>query len=357
MGMTQRYEPERSHQFFEDSLSSSLSFCSYANSFLKNNEYFSPYTQGFTGIGVFFQPQLRYQLDAKTKIHIGYHFLKYSGLNSVSESIPLFRLEHQFSSFFTLVMGQLYSGLHHDLEEPHYRIDRDYQNNVEYGIQLFLDKEWIHVDSWLHWAQFIQRNDPFPESIYAGQNYDIRLFENEVFGLYANAELLISHQGGQIDVPSDIDRTLLNTMIGVAPQWKLAPHKSITLQAQYYISKVNKQVADVTSEFYYPYESGSGLLLRGRLELHDISASLSYWTSQEYISSIGESLYESISDFDRSIRQPSRKMVVGRINYDRPISDYLDIELQSNAYFDLDDSHLDYSYQLTLRLDFSVILH
>ncbi len=355
-GSAQAYLPERSLGLLQDSLSGDLNLRIDAHSFLKNNEYFSPLTQGFTGIGVIFQPKLAYQVDAQTSIHMGYHFLKFSGLNQISEAIPLFRIEHQFSPSVSLVMGQIYSGLHHDLEEPHYRVDRDYQNNVEYGVQLFFDQEWIHVDSWVHWAQFIQRNDPFPESIYAGQNYDLRIWQGARFGLFAQAEVLISHQGGQIDRPSDIDRTLMNGMMGITPSWLIAKDQSVSLQCQYYISRVNKQVSDMNSNLYYPFDRGQGLLIRGRYDATYLSASIAYWQAEEYISSIGESLFASVSDFDQSIQQPARSLLHSRLSYDRNVSPHLSLLMQANAYYDLDAAHLDYSVQLSLRVAFDLLV-
>ena len=352
----QAYLPERSHVLLQDSLAGDLNLRINSHSFLKNNEYYSPLTQGFTGIGVYFQPKVAYQIDANTSLHLGYHFLHFSGLKQISEAIPLFRIEHQFSSSVSLVMGQIYSGLHHDLEEPHYRIDRDYQNNVEYGLQLLYDQDWIHVDSWIHWAQFIQRNDPFPESIYAGQNYDVKLWQGHRFGLYANAEVLISHQGGQIDRPSEIDRTLMNGAIGITPRWQLSKHRIIAIQYQYYLSQVNKQVPDMKSALYYPFESGKGMLWRGRYDAQYLSASVAYWKASTFISSIGESLFVSVSDFDQTFQQPVRSVLHGRLSYDRSLSPNLCGLLQANGYVDVDSSHIDFSLQLSLRMSFDLLL-
>lgn len=335
---------------YQDSVRQKLTFQFNADAFLKNNEYFNPYTEGFTGIGIILQPKLHFQIDKRTSISLGYHFLKFSGLNNFSEAIPLFQIDTEFTQDIHLIIGQLQGGRLHKLSEPLYRIDNDYQNQIEYGLQLLILKDWLRSDVWLHWDQFIKKDDPFPEEIYAGSTQRLTVLNRHKFGLDLSAELLISHLGGQIDAADNPDRTILNYSFGPTFTYKLTAQSIFSAECLFYKSSVVKQVADTQSQYFIPFESGNAWYSRLQLSVPSIDVKLGYWSGTGFISPIGESLFLSVSDFDPDFTEEHRKLLTTHVEYAASMFDYLSIYAQSGLYYDTATNHLDYMYGLRFLL-------
>jgi len=340
----------------EDSIEHKLTFHFNTNTFIKNNEYFGAFTKGFTGIGFILQPHLQYKIDNHTTVSLGYHVLKYSGLDSFSEAIPLFRIETILKNDLTLIIGHLKGGRHHQLSEPLYRIDRDYQNQIEYGVQSLFEKEWISMDTWLHWEKFIQKNDPFPEELYVGSNTTIRLFRHKGFSASLTSELLISHLGGQIDAALNPDRTILNYSVGPKFTFKLSATTDLSFEYVYYKSSVVKQVADRTSLFFIPLESGSAVYPQLYIDHNSINASIGFWNANSFVSPRGEFLFFSLSDYDQSIVEEDRNLWTSSLSYDFKPFHYLSLFTQLGLYYDVSNDQLDYTYglRILLKLNFSL---
>lgn len=340
-------------QSVQDSSSQKFTYHLNADSFLKNNEYFSPHTDGFTGIGIILQPHLRYQIDGNSSIKLGYHFLKFSGLNSFSEAIPLITIQTSFYEGWTLLLGSINGAAKHNLSEPLYRIDNDYQNQIEYGIQSLLEFDWIDADIWLHWEQFIKKDDPFPEEVFAGSTSRILVKKFEAFALHVNSEFLVSHLGGQIDASDNPDRTILNYSFG--PSLSYSPAKDIDLTFKYlfYKSSVVKQVADVQSQYYLPVDSGQAHYPQISLRYRKLKLTAGYWSSDSFISPRGEYLFSSLSDINPLFLSSIRHLWTNVLTYDFNPFPYIALSVFGNTYFDSLNEHIDYSYGLRalLKLD------
>lgn len=342
---------------YQDSVRHKLSFQFNGDLFLKNNEYFNSYTEGFTSIGFIIQPKLQYKIDRKTTVSLGYYFLKYAGLNNFSETIPLFRLETKLTKDISILFGHLKSGRLHNLTEPLYRIDNDFQNQVEYGLQFLMDADWLKSDLWLHWEQFIQKDDPFPEEIYVGSTNKLRLYHSEKFELDWQAELLLSHLGGQIDLADNPDRTIINYSFGPIFMYSVSPDIKCGLDLRYYKSEVVKQVANANSALFIPFPSGFGWYPKMTMTSRDWNLVLGYWLGEEFVSPIGESLFLSVSDFDAEFVQSDRRLLTGHLQYSKEVFNYLHFEALTGLYYDIETNHLDYTYGIRalLKLDFKFL--
>jgi len=319
-------------------------------SFFKNNEYFSPYTKGSTNIGVIIQPQLKYILDKKSSFSLGYHFLKYSGLNSFSEAIPLFNVRYKISPSIEFIIGHIDGAAKHGLTEPHYRRDNHFQNNVEYGLQFLINYSWLKSDLWLSWEQFIQKNDPFQEEFILGNKSSIILLDRNHSKLKIDTEWMFAHIGGQIDYPSDTDGTLLNASLGVSYSYSINEEIELGLKANRYNSTALMQISNPQNPNYYPYEKGNGYLIAANIKFNHFNSQVAYWQASNYISAIGETLYTSVSGFDPDFRDDDRKMVNFYIGYDRALSDFINVKLASRGYYHIGLKQLDYYYELSVGL-------
>jgi len=341
---------------FQDSIAHKLTFHFNGDSFLKNNEYFGRFTEGFTGIGFILQPYIQYNIDNKTTVSLGYHFLKFSGLDNVSEAIPLFRIQSKLQDNLMVILGHLKGGRLHELSQPLYRIDYDYQNQIEYGLQFILDSDWINSDVWLHWEKFIQKNDPFPEELYVGSKTSFSLIKNNKYLVALNGELLISHLGGQIDLAENPDRTILNYSVGPSVSFFISPSAEVSFDFIYYKSSLVKQVTDRNSPFYIPLGSGSAIYPQVYFQTQNFTTSFGYWNANSFVSPRGESLFFSISDFDRSVIEEDRKLLTSSVSYDYKPFHYLSFVAQAGLYYDTVNEQLDYTYGIRafLNLNFKL---
>lgn len=310
--------------------------------FIKNNEYFSPYTEGFTGIGVITQPSVSYHFDEKSKLTVGVHFLKYSGLNSFSEIIPLIRFESQLLESLKLIIGNIDGASKHKLSEPLYRYDLDYQNRVEYGLQVLVINNVITSDTWLHWEQFIEKNDPFPEELFVGNVSRFALMQRDKINFNVRTELLISHVGGQIDQSSNPDRTLLNYSISPAIGF-LNDEFKLTFSTGFYQSTVVNGNVMNNGQLFLSEENGNGLLYQLRFTYKKLEVAIGFWDATNFYSPIGEPLYFSFNDNTRELISSDRSLLTSSLHYPWQPFEYLSLDTGYRGYYDTNADQFDYT--------------
>ncbi len=326
----------------QDTITSKYSATLPTHFFIKNNEYFNPYTEGFTGIGVIVQPSASYHFDEKSKLTVGVHFLKYSGLNSFSEIIPLIRFESQLLELLTLIVGNIDGASKHKLSEPLYRYDLDYQNRVEYGLQVLISSERIKSDTWLHWDQFIEKNDPFPEELFVGNVTRFDLVKKQKVDFSINTELLISHVGGQIDKASNPDRTLLNYSISPSVSFGLQKLNLTFIPGFYNFSIVNGNQLN-NGLLFLSEESGHGFWYQLKSDLKKLEWTIGFWDATNFYSPIGESLYFSYNDETRNLISSERSLVTSSLHFPWQPFEYLHLDVGYRGYYDTDTRQFDYT--------------
>jgi len=262
-------------------------------SFLKNNEYFNDFTSGFTGIGFTVKPTIEYYLNTDTKISVGYFFLKYSGLNKFSQNIPIFSVQHKLNQNLEMIFGNIFGTLHHELEEPLFRIDRYYQNNVEYGLQFILKTKGITNDFWVNWEKFIQKNDPFQEEFVAGNNANIILLNKKSWSLSLPFQLLFNHRGGQIDTSHKAVSTLMNGLGGFSLKYTIN-RRSICFK-QLIMTYNGLNIPGQGEPNSQIFEKGYGYYSKIEYKQNSFQAMLGYWSANKFIAPRGEYLFQSIS--------------------------------------------------------------
>jgi len=186
--------------------------------FIKDNEFDNSYTIGFMGIGVFAKPTLDYYFTNNTRVSAGVFLLKYSGKDHFTQTIPIFSVQQRLTKNLDMIVGSIYSTNSHQIFEPIFRADKFYMNNVEYGLQFLYHSPKIVSDLWLNWEDYILKNDPFQEKLQLGSTSNFTLLSNK-FGLHIPLQLLIHHQGGQINANSYPISTILNGATGLKMEY------------------------------------------------------------------------------------------------------------------------------------------
>lgn len=341
-------------QLSQDTVASKYSVNLPAHFFIKNNEYFNPYTEGFTGIGVIAQPNVSYHFDEKSKFTVGAHFLKYSGLNSFSEIIPLIRFESQLLKCFKLIVGNIEGAGKHQLSEPLYRYDLDYQNRVEYGLQALIKSKRITSDTWLNWEQFVEKNDPFPEMLFVGNVSTFDLIKKNAFRLDVNTEILISHVGGQIDQASNPDRTLLNYSISPSLGMELNGFQLIFKPGFYRFNVVNGNLSN-NGQLFLNEENGYGLWYQLMSNVNKLVVSIGYWNATDFYAPIGESLFFSYNDETLELISSNRSLLTSSLDFPWQPFDYLQLDAGYRGYYDTSSKQFDYTIYFNLIVTLNLL--
>ncbi len=206
--------------FFEDTVKSEhkskLSLKIDNLNFLKNNEYFNSFVQGYTLIGYWLKPQVIYNISPRLSFNVGFHAQKYSGVKGFSEFKPLLSLIYKTGKNAKLVFGTLSPTLNHNMGDYLVAEELVLTDNIESGLQFIYKTNRIYSDTWLDWKQFIFKNSPYPEIIFFGSSNIFSLIKNKnsEFNLFLGGT--VSHVGGQIDASEVRVETIMNSKTGLS---------------------------------------------------------------------------------------------------------------------------------------------
>jgi len=120
-------------QFAGDTMAANtISVRLYNNNFVRNNEYFGPYTEGITYIGSILQPEVSWTLSSKFSLSAGWYFRHYYGQDGFEKSLPVIRARYIFSPGAQVIVGQLDGQLKHGFIEPIYNTDNYFIKNPDF---------------------------------------------------------------------------------------------------------------------------------------------------------------------------------------------------------------------------------
>lgn len=320
-----------------------------STSFFKNNEYFSQFTKGFTGIGYFAKPTLQYYIAKSTKVNAGVFLQQFSGLEKFSKVIPIFSVHQNISKNFDFVFGSLYGSLNHQLEEPLFRFDRYYQNNVEYGLQGLINTKHFKADIWLQWENYIFKNDLEQEALQAGSVFNFKLINKPNFKINIPLQLLMYHKGGQIDIANQPITTLFNANTGLQFKQLLTNKNSLTYSALFFW--YDALAAPKTGINAQAFKKGYAWYFKIMHQIKNISYSFGYWNANKFIAPKGEYLFLSISENDNVFTAAKRSLISAKATYTYKVSKAVKIEIRADGYYDIINNKLDYAYGLYLLLN------
>ena len=314
-------------------------------SFIKNNEYFGPYTEGFTGLGFFLKPQVQFHLSDRTRLDAGWFVLQYYGQEGFNPSLPIFRLQHQLKPGIELILGSLYGSTQHGLEEPLFRIDRYYQNQMEYGAQLLIEKKRFTADLWVNWEQFIEPGDSFQEHLEAGLVADFILYDRN-YRLDIPIQGYVRHKGGQIDASPLAVSTIFNGMWGLRWTSSWEENRSLSISSLYFgfTSDLPAQGANAL-----PISQGKGWMFRTQLNWEGWQAMMGYWRGNNFMAPKGEYLFSSLSDFNPNYSDQIRRVLMAKVIWSNTSLDAIDWGWRTDAYWDRDAGEFNYALAVFMQ--------
>ena len=310
------------------------------NSFFKNNEYFSKFRKGYTGIGFYINPEIIYQKSDKVLYKAGMYYLKYSGQDTCTRKIPTFSIEYQINQHHTFISGKIKREYLHLLPEQIMETDALYQNGPEFGFQLLSDYKKFQSDLWLNWIHYLFEGKDDKEAFIAGYQARAILYDKSGLEISIPAALTAYHNGGQIDNSDLPTLNMLNAYTGLTILKELDESWSISTEINYFIYRGSKD----TIPGWPIYADGNALKLKMNL-IHKDGWSITggMWQGNRYIAPFGEYLFQSrswyLSDYSKQKRNivffKLEKLIKENSPYFQPFI-YL--------YYDLDAKHMDYSY-------------
>ncbi|MEA3317273.1 MAG: hypothetical protein U9R54_04895, partial [Bacteroidota bacterium] len=320
--------------------------------FFKNNEYFSNFSKGYTLLGFHVAPTLSYYPNENIKISGGVHLLKYSGRDNFKDAIPTFSFQYKVNNSINIIMGTLYSGTNHNLIAPMYNFDNFIENNVESGLQFLLDFPYLKTDIWLNWNKFILKDDPFQEELTTGFVTELNVLSEGDLSISIPVQSTAVHHGGQINDNNTDVKTIINTNYGIdisyTPEKKFL--KAIKLNSYYLIyENLSPNPAEI-------YKDGYGIYNTLSVDFGYPLITIGYWKAKEYISAIGNPLFQSISDYKLHFSEPERELLTFNISYSKEIFDNINLGLRIETYYDIISTKMDYNYGLyfTFNRDFFI---
>lgn len=321
--------------------------------FLKNNEYFSPIVKGETLPGISIRPTIAYQLGTNLKAELGMTSMYYSG-DQQRDGTYLFngiyaKLQYAVKPNFNLVFGNYYGGVNHRLIEPLYKWERQLIDKPESGLQLIYEDKKYFADVWLNWQRFIQKGDSVPEVLTFGVSSSITLTKaDNPLRISIPLQLVIYHQGGQIDVSEEKMIVSGNLATGVCSEYSIN-HKLIkSIGANIYLVGYYDKLPDNSIR---PYDKGWGIYPVLTVDASPFKAMVGYWNAKKFYSFEGEPLFASFNtDYPNEVLR-NRSMLTFKASYSQQLHKKFSLGGQIETYSDLNRGKTDYSFGVYLRFN------
>jgi hypothetical protein len=315
--------------------------------FLHNNEYFNNLYDGITYLGASLAPTLIYQANTNLRIQAGWYFLKYSGRDVFSRSVPWILCQYRISQNLDLFMGNIHGTVQHKLIEPLYSFDRHYSGQPETGLQFIGKFKHLEGDMWLNWEKFILPGDPFKEEFTMAGTYNVLLYNPEnKLKISIPLQWLAAHKGGQMETSTEPLQTYFNTALGLDVKYH-----SFTKTKNYIgLNSYLASYYDASSHHVQYYSEGYGILsnLYAKIGKFDIVAG--YWYGEHFIAPRGEPLFQSVSQKYTIWWEPNKQLILNKFQFHQPIGKGIDLAVRFESYYDILQKNMDFSYSLFLNI-------
>lgn len=321
-------------------------FLNFENqNFLHNNEYFNNLYDGITYLGASLAPTLTYQSATNLRLQAGWYFIKYSGRDVFTRSVPWLLCQYRIFKNLDLLLGNIHGTVQHKLIEPLYSFDRHYSGQPETGIQILGKFNHFEGDLWLNWEKFILPGDPYKEEFtMAGTGKIIFLKPENKFRFNIPIQWLAAHKGGQMETDPEPMQTYFNTVIGMEAEHHPFNNKNNSIE----INSFFASYYDASPVHVKYYSEGYGILssLYAKIGKFDITAG--YWYGEHFIAPRGEPLFQSVSQKYVIWWEPEKQIVLNKFQYRHSIKKGIDLAIRFESYYDILQKNMDFSYSLFL---------
>ncbi|WP_439182792.1 hypothetical protein [Carboxylicivirga taeanensis] len=334
------YYPE-----FNNKAENNLYFRLENNNFVKNNEYFGNYIEGYTLMGYTAQPSLIYYAGSRLRIKAGIHAIQFSGMTEFTQVLPTFSIHMQLTDRLGLIMGGLKGDVHHRLLEPLFDPENQYTRPIENGFQFIFNADRLWVDAWVDWEQFIVLGDTKPEKFTAGISGEWLLSkkDNDI-QVAIPAQMIVTHLGGQISNYSERMQSLANLATGLKLNYSVGEGFIRDISLATYVAAYE----DLTGHSGWDFTKGSAIYPVAEVKYKFGSLMAGYWNAHNFLAPKGSSIFQSTSNYQPGYYTKSREIVTNKLSFTKTFMKQIKFSAMIQTYFDIPAKQFDYSYGINL---------
>lgn len=348
------YESYKPHLIYNTADADKFSLHFFNNNFVKNNEYFGPYTEGITYIGSIVQPEITWTCSKNFSISAGWYLRQYYGHDGFEQSLPVFRARYTFMPGGHFIVGQLDGQRQHGYIEPIYSEDNYFIKNPEYGVQLLVDKKKFRSDFFMDWETFILPGENHKEVITGGWLVSTGLNDlTEQRGLSAHFQSIIHHFGGQVDVLDTPLETRANLTLGL----EYAFVTNLSYLTRITLSSYAIQALELSPTNVIPYKQGLGFHSTIGFDNKWVKLNAGWFHGEKYFAPMGDYLFQSISQLDPDYTNEIRNLITSKILFSHEVTKGVDLGVRFESYYDMPRHWLDFSYGLNISVNANIFEH
>ncbi|MFY9153612.1 MAG: hypothetical protein WAO52_16460 [Prolixibacteraceae bacterium] len=329
-----------------------LDFRFESMSFFHNTEWMGDIVDGYTWTGAWVRPKLSYAFSEKLKVDVGGHFLRYHSRNDFTIVRPWFSAEYQMFPKMKAVFGNLNLNQNQGLVKQLWEPERMMTDAPREGVQFLYDSKFFEMQNWMSWEQFILPGDPYQEHFTFGLSGRVQPYSNSMATVKIPIQLLVYHQGGEIDSSPLGVVTHYNYATGLETNLKVGDQflKNVDLNFHF----VGYECPDGPAPYGYDNGHGYSVTLAGDTRFGKFS--FDYWNAYQYIAPYGKRIYMSISDRDINLSQTNRSQVAFNYMMKQHILKDIEFAFQGEALYDLLTTKFSFAfgYYLVINQDFLV---
>jgi hypothetical protein len=334
------YYPE-----FKKDAENNLYFRLENNNFVKNNEYFGNFIEGYTLMGYTFQPSLMYYAGSRLRLKAGVHVVQFSGMNEFTEVLPTFSIHTQLSNNLTLLMGGLKGDVHHKLIEPLFDPENQFTRPIENGFQFLYNSNKFWFDAWIDWEQFIFIGDTKPEKFTAGISSEFDLTKPESnFKITIPGQLIATHLGGQISNYTERMQSLANLATGVKLTYKVGDGFIRNIGLATYFATYH----DLTGQSGWDFTGGDAIYPVAEVNYKYGSFMTGFWSAHNFLAPKGSAIFQSTSNYQQGFYTQDRNLITTKLSFTKTFMKQIKFSAMVETYYDAPASQFDYSYGLNL---------
>lgn len=306
--------------------------------FGKNNEYFETTYTGYTLFGYQFNPFVYYQIGSKFRLDAGVYLQQDFGNEKISTFLPTLSLKFKHKDF-SVVLGTIEGGLHHQLVEPLYDFENVLNKRIENGLQVLLERDGLFLDTWVNWEKMIYFDDPDQERFVAGISFIKQILGRNAWIISIPVQATVRHAGGQIDTSPEPLTTVFNSASGLI----INKSKKGVINA-YGLKSYFLTYKNMTSRIV-PYQDGNAIYINPYLKTKfGLSVMASYWYGNEFLTMDGGQIYPVTTERYPYIVQPARALYMLRFLYEKKLATGLTLTGRIEPFYDTYGNNIQYAY-------------
>lgn len=332
----------------DDTLAGQLILKINTSNFVKDNEYFNQMVEGYTLIGFWAEPTLKYNIGSQTNIRAGLSAVRFFGKSGFYANEPIMSVEHWFSQRVSLTMGSLpcsQRGLPPPLLDP----ERYYLKRVDNGALFRVIHPTFSSETWLSWDRFSFYGDSTQEHISAGSSSLLTVLKGESFKLQLPLYLIITHKGGQVLRPKQPIETLINAGSGFRLVW-INERFSCEINPNGFIYR------KISSHPSQPFNVGWALYPVFHLSYGNLTWESSWWHGRKFIAPRGEPIYTQVSTYLTDYFENTRNVAANKIAFSTTPAKGMQLEAAFEGYYFPSEKRMDYNFWVHFNWNFSHLL-